>query len=479
MKYDFVVIGGGSAGYAGARTASALGMKTCVIEGGAEVGGLCILRGCMPSKTLIESANRLRAVGHGREFGLRAERIEFDADAIIARKRRLISEFADYRREQLQQGDFDFVRGSAAFVDHTTLRVKGPDGSDSTVTARSFLIATGSVISVPDIPGLAGSGLLTSDDVLDLAKIPESVIVLGAGPVALELAHYLAALASRVTIVQRSPQLLKGMDRDVARVVENAFRKRGIEVFTNTKLVRVEQSEAGYRVTFEHEGSEKAVEAAAVLNALGREPKLASLGLERAGINVEENAIAVNVHQQTSATNIFAAGDCCGPFEVVHIAIEQGERAARNAVRFLKGDSGFESMDYRLKLSIIFTEPQVAAVGLLESEAKARGIDYLVATYPFHDHGKSLIMDEIEGFVKLVADKSTREILGGSVVGPDASELIHEVVVAMRFRATAGQFAAIPHYHPTLSEIWLYPAEELAGISPESAVIIPGAHKMA
>ena len=161
------------------------------------------------------------------------------------------------------------------------------------------------------------------------------------------------------------------------------------------------------------------------------------------------------------------------------MAIEQGERAARNAVRFLKGDSGFESMDYRLKLYITFTEPQVAAVGLSESEAKSQGIDYLVATYPFHDHGKSLIMDETEGFVKLLADKSTREILGGSVVGPDASELIHEVVVAMRFRATAGQFAAIPHYHPTLSEIWLYPAEELADISPESAVILPGAHRSA
>jgi pyruvate/2-oxoglutarate dehydrogenase complex dihydrolipoamide dehydrogenase (E3) component len=479
MKYDFVVIGGGSAGYAGARTASALGLKTCVIEGGAEVGGLCILRGCMPSKTLIESANRLRAMRHGQEFGLHAERIGFDAGTIVARKRRLISEFADYRREQLNEGDFDFFRGTAAFVDQTTICVKGADGSDATVRARSFLIATGSVIRTPDIPGLADSGCLTSDDILNLPNIPESIIVLGGGPVALELAHYLDAMGSRVTIVQRSAHLLKGIDGDVAKVVENAFRQRGIEVFTQTKLVRIARSEGARRLTFEHKGSEKTVEAAAILNALGREAKLRGLELERADIKIEENAIAVNAHQQTSAANVFAAGDCCGPFEIVHIAIEQGERAARNAVRFLKGDSGFESMDYRLKLYIIFTEPQVAAVGLSESEAKAQGIDCLVASYPFCDHGKSLIMDQIDGFVKLVADKSTREILGGSVVGPDASELIHEVVVAMRFRATAGQLAAIPHYHPTLSEIWLYPAEELAGISPESAVIIPGAHKTA
>jgi len=477
VKYDFVVIGGGSAGYAGARTASALGMKTCVIEGATDVGGLCILRGCMPSKTLIESANRLCAIRHGREFGLHAAKIGFDVGEIIARKRRLISEFADYRQDQLEQGDFDFLRGAATFVNKTTLRVKGMEVSQEIVTARSFLIATGSVISTPDIPGLAGAGCLTSDEILDLTNIPESIIVLGGGPVALELAHYLDAMGSRVTIVQRSAHLLKGMDEDGAKVVETAFRKRGMEIFTKTKLLCVERNEETRRVIFEHEGSEKAVEAPAILNALGREPKVSGLGLEKAGVKLEKNGIAVNAQQQTSAPHIFAAGDCCGPFEVVHIAIEQGERAARNAVRFLNGESGFEAMDYRLKLYTIFTEPQVASVGLSESEARAGDVDYLAASYPFCDHGKSLIMDETKGFVKLLADKSTREILGGFVVGPDASELIHEVVVAMRFRATAGQLATTPHYHPTLSEIWLYPAEELAEISPESAVILPGAHK--
>ena len=172
--------------------------------------------------------------------------------------------------------------------------------------------------------------------------------------------------------MQRSAQLLKGIDADVAKVVENAFRKRGMQIFTKTKLLRVERNEEARRVFFEHEGSERTVEAAAILNALGREPNMIGLGLETAGVELEKNAIAVNAHQQTSAPHIFAAGDCCGPFEIVHIAVEQGERAARNAVRFLNGESGFESMDYRLKLYVIFTEPQVAAVGLSENEAKAR-----------------------------------------------------------------------------------------------------------
>jgi pyruvate/2-oxoglutarate dehydrogenase complex dihydrolipoamide dehydrogenase (E3) component len=477
VNYDFVVIGGGSAGYAAARTAAGAGLKTCVIEGAREVGGLCILRGCMPSKTLIESANRFRVIGHAPEFGLHVEKAKFNSAEIIARKRRLIEEFADYRREQLKEGDFDFVRGTAAFVNNTTVRVHHLEGGEETVTAKSFLIATGSEINFPDIPGLAGSGCLTSDDVLDLTTIPDSVIVLGAGPVALELAHYLQAFQSRITIIQRSAHISKSFDEDVAEVVEKSFRKRGIEILTKTKLLRIERNRTGARVIFEHDGTEKTLEATTTLNALGRKPKISGLGLEKAGVELADGAVAVNAHQQTSVPHIFAAGDCTGPFEIVHVAIEQGERAARNAARLLKNDPRLESMDYRLKLYVVFTEPQVAIVGLTEAEAKAKKVDYLISSYPFCDHGKSLIMDEIEGFVKLLADKATREIIGASVVGPDASELIHEVVVAMRFRATAGQLATTPHYHPTLSEIWLYPAEELAGISPESTIILPGTHK--
>lgn len=462
MTFDFTVIGGGSAGYAAARTAAALGLKTAVIEGGPEVGGLCILRGCMPSKTLIESGNRYLTLRRAKEFGLRAADIGFDGRQIIARKRRLIGEFADYRREQLEAGKFTFLRGTASFTDPQTLAVTSLDGTETAVTSRSFLLATGSEINTPPIPGLAEAGCLTSDDILDLEEIPESVVVLGAGPVALELAHYLAALDRKVTIVQRSGQLLTGVDPDVAQVVEDAFCRRGAEVFTGTKLLRVEKEGNTRRVVFTHKGCEKIVEAAAVLNALGRKPRTARLGLERAGVELRGATVKTNLHQQTTAAHILAAGDCCGPFEVVHIAIEQGELAARNAARVLQKDDDLARIDYRLKLYAVFTEPQVASVGLSETEARSRGLDFLTATYPFNDHGKSLVMGETEGFVKLIADRSTREILGGAVVGPHASDLIHEIVVAMRFRATAGQLATTPHYHPTLSEIWTYPAEELA-----------------
>jgi pyruvate/2-oxoglutarate dehydrogenase complex dihydrolipoamide dehydrogenase (E3) component len=464
MDFDFAVIGGGSAGYAAARTAAGLGLRTVVIEGGEEIGGLCILRGCMPTKTLIESANRMLTLRRAEEFGLRANGIEARAAEIVARKRRLIAEFADYRREQLESGKFAFVRGHARFVDPHTVEIAWPDTPTRTLQARSFLIATGSGVQTPPVPGLAECGALTSDDMLELESLPTSLAVLGAGPVALEAAHYFAALGVETTIIQRGPQLLTGMDADVAGALEKALRARGIAIFTGTKITSLARDGAGKRVTFEHAGATRTVECAEILNALGRQPNVAGLDLSAAHVALTDGRVGANPHQQTSAPHIFAAGDCCGPHEIVHIAIQQGEVAARNAARVLASEppAALESIDYRLKLFVTFTEPQVATVGLAETEARAHGLDFRTATYPFNDHGKSLVMGETEGFVKLLAEAGTGEILGGAVVGPHASDLIHEIVVAMGFRATAAQLAAIPHYHPTLSEIWTYPAEDLA-----------------
>lgn len=461
MDYDFAVIGGGSAGYAGARTAAALGLRTIVIEGGKEVGGLCILRGCMPSKTLLESARRFRVLKKAGEFGLSCESPGFDTPAIISRKKRLIAEFADYRRGQLESGRFDFLRGRAEFLDAHTIRVVSPEGKSSTLSARAFLIATGSEIAVPSVPGLAESRCLTSDDLLDLEKLPDSIIVLGAGPVGLEMASYCRAFGTKVTVVQRSSHILKSVDPDVSKSLEDALRHDGIEIFTGTRLLRVEDNGQSARVSFDQNGEVKHLEAARILNALGRKPRLE--GLEAIGLEISNGRILVSPDQSTSQSHIFAAGDVCGGLEVVHIAIQQGEIAAHNAAILLGRATGLpRQMDYRLKLFAVFSDPQLAVVGATEADLMAAGIDFLSASYPFNDHGKSLLMGETEGLVKLLARRDTGEILGASVVGPEASELIHEVVVAMRYRATVQDFAAIPHYHPTLSEIWTYPAEEIA-----------------
>jgi len=469
--FDLIVLGGGSAGYAAACTATALGLRVAVVEGGEQVGGLCILRGCMPSKALIESANRNIAVHQAGEFGLEipADSLVASAEKIHARKERLVAEFAQYRAKQLESGRFEFIRGWAGFVDPHTIEVRLPDGSARQWTAETFLLATGSRVKKVAVPGLSESGYWDSDAVLAQARVPRSVIVLGGGATGVEFAHYYAALGTHVTVIQRSEQLLKEMDADVARTLSDSFRKRDLRIYCQTELLRVEPADGGLkRVVFTQKGAMRAVEAEEIVYALGREPQLEGLNLEKAGLQTTRGCLAVGPTQQTAAAHIFAAGDVAGPHEIVHIAIQQGELAARNAARLVKGECAgvkplcLDEIDYRLRLFVIFCQPEIAVTGVTERELQDAGIAYCVATYPFDDHGKSMLMGATEGFVKLLASEETGEILGASVVGPHASELIHEIVVAMRFRATARQLMEIPHYHPTLSEIWTYPAEELA-----------------
>lgn len=467
QDFDLIILGGGSAGYAAASNASRLGLKTAVVEGGTEAGGLCILRGCMPSKTLIESANRYQTLRRADEFGLRAGEIGFSIREIQARKARWVSEFAQYRARQLESGRFRFIRGWAGFVDPHTVEIREPDGKTSQLSAGYFLLATGSRRKTVDLPGLAETGFWDSDAVLAAQRVPRSVIVLGGGAIAVEFAHLYAALGTRVTIIQRSVRLLKEMDSDVAGALEEAFRRRGVDVYCHTELIRAERTADGKkRVVFAQGGETRAVEAEEIVYALGREPQLSGLNLEKAGLATTRGRLAVGPTQQTGTPHIFAAGDVAGPHEIVHIAIQQGELATRNIARLIKekeaAASRLEEIDYRLRLFVVFSEPEIGVVGMTERELQGEGARYRVASYPFNDHGKSLIMGETDGFVKLLASEESGELIGAAVIGPRASELIHEAAVAIRFRATARQLAEMPHYHPTLSEIWTYPAEELA-----------------
>ena len=464
-EFDFIVVGGGSGGYAAARTAAGEGLRTAVIDGSEELGGLCILRGCMPSKTLIESANRLQDIREAGEFGLHAANPGFDGAKIIERKKRLISGFAQYRAEQLEGGRFELIRGRARFAGPDTLVVRLRQGGEQIISARSILVATGSVIRHPDIPGLAEAAPLVSDDVLDNPHPPKSLLVLGAGPVALEMAHYHRALGSEVTVVQRSKQILSSMDRDVADAVQHGMERHGTKFVLGGQLLQAGRSPRGKWVRVAHDNREETLQADEILLALGRDAATAGLDLATAGLDIPPGRpLATSDTQQTSVPHIFGAGDVTGKLEIVHIAIEQGEIAARNAARLLRGkNEPLETIDYRLRLFAVFTQPEAAMVGLSAREAAELGLDFAAATYPFDDHGKSIVHGKTDGFVKLLADRNTGELLGGAVVGPHASELIHEVVVALRYRATAAEFVKIPHYHPTLSEIWTYPAEELAG----------------
>ncbi|MBN8419717.1 MAG: dihydrolipoyl dehydrogenase [Verrucomicrobia bacterium] len=462
-SFDFIVIGGGSGGYAAARTAHSAGLRVAVIDGAPELGGLCILRGCMPSKTLIESANRQLHIRHAEEFGLKATSHGVDVRTIRDRKRTLIADFAGYRQGQLEDGRFTLYRGHARFIDAHTVEVLPRDGSASfQTTARSFSIATGSEVMVPNVPGLAETGFWTSDDVLDADTLPKTIAVLGGGAIALEMAHYLEAMGCNVTLIQRNTQLLTGLDRECSDVIAKAYSERGMKVHLGTHLSAVSTHEGRKRISFTESGHTHAILVDEILLALGRVPATKSLALDAAKVALHKSKVVINDRMQTSQPHIFAAGDVCSPLDVVHIAIQQGEIAARNAAKLIQGKAADEAIDYRLTLFGVFSHPQVAVVGATTEKLKEQSIPFLEASYPFNDHGKSMVMGETAGFVKMLAHAETGEILGACVVGPEATELIHEVVIAMNFKSTVQQFMAIPHYHPTLSEIWTYPAEEIA-----------------
>ena len=457
--YDVAVIGGGSGGYAAARTTAAAGLKTVVIEGGREVGGLCILRGCMPSKALLYMAEVAHVVQHSALFGVRAAKVSSDFKKIMARKRALVRDFAGYRVRQLNSGKFKFIRANAKFLDAHTLELKPfPSGKPYAITAGQFVISTGSITAPTPLCQLNNLDCLDSDSALELKKLPQSLVVLGGGPTACEFAQFFARFGVRVTLVQRSPHVLHDFDADASAVVENVFRREGIRVFTGTKLLDAKRKGKLKTVFFEHNRKTVSVSAREVLFALGRIPNTASLDLEKAGVKTGPNgSVITNEFMQTSAPHIYAAGDCTGRYEIVHVAVQQGETAGRNLIR-----PNSARMDYRLLMFVMFTEPQLAFCGLTEKAAAARGVPFLAATYPFNDHGKSIVMNALDGFVKLLADPKTGEIIGGQCAGPMGGELIHEIVPAMAKRMTVHELAALPHYHPTLAEIWTWPAEELA-----------------
>ena len=452
--FDYIVIGGGSGGYAAARTAREVCERVAIVDGANELGGLCILKGCMPSKTLLYSAEVLHLAQQEKAFGLSIPKAAIDMPALHERKLRTIAEFADYRKEQLGSDRFTLFRSKASFVDSKTIELE--DGTK--LTADHFMIATGSTVASPAIPGLNEAPFWTSDDILDLDLLPEKIIVLGGGIVACELAQFLRRIGSEVIQIQRSPHILKEASPEASNVIEAQFRKEGIELYTSTQLEKIEHDEKGFRATFSQGKKSHTVEAPYLLNALGRNPATEGLNLKAAGVNLRASGhIECNAEQQTSNPKIYACGDVAGPHEIVHVAIMQGEVAGRHAT-----GRSVDAVNYDTLLGVTFTDPQIGQVGLNEEQLKKRGIDYISADYPFDDHGKSILMEAKAGYVKVLAERSTGTILGAECVSKDGGELIHAMAVAVTLKATAADLLKVHWYHPTLSEIWSYPLEDIA-----------------
>ena len=452
QHFDYIVIGGGSGGYAAARTAREVLNNVAIVDNADTLGGLCILRGCMPSKTLIYSAEVLHLAQQGKAFGLNIPEASVDMPALHQRKLDVIKEFSDYRQKQLESDRFTLFRNRAKFINSRTIQLN----NGTRLSADHFMVATGSTVSVPPIRGLADAPYWTSDDILELDFIPQKVIVLGGGIVACELAQFMRRIGAEIIQIQRSEHILKELSVEAATVIEQAVRDEGTELYTSTTLKSVEHYDGNFTVTFEHAGEIISVNAPHLFNALGRRPATDGLGLTAAGIStLPSGHINCNAMQQTSNPRVYASGDVAGPHEIVHVAILQGETAAKHAT-----GRAAERVDYDSLCGVVFTDPQIGTVGLSENQLKQRGIDYLVAEYPFDDHGKSILMEAKYGYVKVFADRNG-VVLGAECVGKDAGELIHAMAVAVTLKANVRDLLKVHWYHPTLSEIWSYPLEDI------------------
>ncbi len=448
-EYDFDVLvigGGGSGGFTAATTALARGARVGMVEAG-RLGGLCILAGCMPSKFLLHNAARLRQRG---ESGLDAY------PRLLAGKRSLVDYLAGARKRAVkakQAQGLEVVRGRARLRDAHTVEVEG-----RRLSAASLVIATGSTEIIPPLPGLAESGYLVSESFLELESLPPSLIVLGGGVMALELAQYAARMGVETTVIQRSPHLLSKEPPEVGELLAEALRADGAQVFTATELMKIETSGDMKTAVFAHEGAVVRVEAREILAAFGRRPQSQGLNLEQAGVALEKNgAVKVDRFMRTSRENIYAAGDVTGWNMVVNLAVLQGEVAGENA------SGGRRAIDASVLPQAVFTDPQYAKVGLSRRQCQEQGLDFAEATYDLANMGVArTYAPPPVGFITMRADKKSRRILGAEMVAPQASLLIHDTAVAMKLKGTPHDLAQLPYVHPCLSELTNLCAHRLA-----------------
>jgi dihydrolipoamide dehydrogenase len=438
---DVVVLGAGPGGYVAALRAAQLGASVCLIE--KEVlGGTCLNRGCIPSKALIHSAELWKRVQQGDAFGVLAGEARFDWTKAQGRKDQVVAAQVQGIKTLLQAAKVEVRTGVGSLVDARTVKVT-QDGVEGSVTAKAVILATGS--EAARIPGIQvdGERVITSTEALRMPVLPKSFLVVGGGVIGMEFASMLSSLGTAVTVVEMLPQLLAMEDPMLVRVVQGVLQKQGVTFHVNTKVEKVEASPAGVRVEI---GGGTMLEAERVLIATGRSLNSRGIGLEAVGVATERGAILVNDRMETNVPGVYAIGDVTGISLLAHVASMQGLVAAANAT------GGYAAMDYFAIPNCIYTDPEIASVGLSEVKAKEQGRAVKVGRFGFAALGKAMCIGETTGMVKVVADAQSDKVLGVGIVGPHATDLISEAVVAVRQGLTVRQVAETIHAHPTLPE---------------------------
>jgi dihydrolipoamide dehydrogenase len=447
-SFDLVVLGAGPGGYTAAIRAAQLGLRAAIVER-EELGGICLNRGCIPSKAMLRSAEVLGLLQHASDYGLIASGIEADFGAVIERRERIVAQLVQGVTFLLKQNHVTVIHGTGRLTGPNALEVEQPEGK-TIVEFSNLILATGSRAATPPIPGIDLPGVIDSDGALALRTPPARLVICGAGAVGVEWAQVFRAFGSEVTILELLPQLVPTEEQEIARELKRAFDRAGIASHVGARVTAIRQVEGSLEVAAEIEGNESNFPADAVLLALGRRPNLDGLGLEAAGVAFEPRRLLTDAQMRTNVPHIYAIGDVTGRFLLAHIAAHQGIVAAET----IAGHAG-HSFDERIVPAAIFTHPEIASVGLRERAAREEGVPVRVGRFPFAASGRALASGESAGFVKIVAHEETGEVLGAHIIGPSAGEIIGEASLAMRLHATIDDLASTIHVHPTFSEAML------------------------
>jgi dihydrolipoamide dehydrogenase len=449
MKYDIIVIGSGPGGYIAAIRASQLGKKVAIIEKYATLGGTCLNVGCIPSKALLDSSHHFYdAVHHFEEHGISVEKPTFDFTKMVERKANVVETTTGGIKYLMDKNNIDVYEGLGSFEDETHVKITKSDDSSEVIEGKNIIIATGSKPSSLPFINIDKERIITSTEALKLKEVPKHLLVIGGGVIGLELGSVYKRLGADVTVIEYMDKIVPGMDADVSKELQKVFKKQGIKFATSHKVNAVERN-GDTIVVKATDKKDREIEFSGdyCLVSVGRKAYTQGLGLEKVGVEVNERGqVNVNNHLQTNIKNIYAIGDVVKGAMLAHKAEEEGVVVAE----YLAGEK--PHIDYNLIPGIVYTWPEAAAVGKTEQELKEAKIEYKAGKFSMRALGRSRASGDLDGFVKVLADKKTDEILGVHMVGARVADLIMEAAVAMEYRASAEDLARICHGHPTYSE---------------------------
>ena len=448
-RYDLIVIGAGPGGYVAAIRAAQLGLSVAIAEKNPSPGGACLNVGCIPSKVLLDTTEVLVRARESCAQGLLTGSVGFDLPTIMERKSRIIRQLTSGVSSLLKGNGVDVFHGVASVASTTDVIVNNESSDTTALSAKSILIATGSIPAELPFLRFDGAKIVSSTEALSFHDVPKDLVVIGGGPIGLELGSVWSRLGSKVTIVELMPQILPGWDEQVAQLLHRLLGRQGMSVNTSNRVngAEVDDEKIALSVSNE-EGAERTIEADRVLVAVGRRPYTDGLGLSDVGVRMEEGTgrVAVNERFQTSVESIYAIGDVVRGPQLAHKAEDEGVAVAES----LAGKPGH--VNYDTVPGVVYTWPEAASVGRTEQQLADQHIEFSTGTFPFRANGRALAADAPDGFVKVIADTSTDRVLGVHIVGPWASDLIAEAAVAMEFGASSEDLARTMHAHPTLPE---------------------------